>query len=431
MLIPLIIIATFLLVLLIYYYYYYYHKVEKFTDPDNNLDSISAALNGIISGDIIAQHPYVEKLSDIRSNSQLKIYLTSFSERTNYDNSVKVYLPEMSRWNNFIKENETFYIASTQRTMPIIRPGGMPLNNISLQGIPSDELAIANTQNALPSFSATFFINFTAAAAAVFEIPVNGFELFEIYLESPNYSRLSLKNGSDNNNCILELELGNGLSNTLSTGDILKSVLMSGTNVIAITITCNITSGEIAPHIYIGSISSSGVYSGIGSYTMDAYTPTKSLTLGNSQITINKKKDPLNASLLAFLYYSKEIGFEEHKSLTTYLTSQNTSLPVITTVLESASDKLREIKNYISNNTRVQDSLQDQLAKCKASIPPVVKAFGHNINMDGISSVSTEDLRACSVLEIKDRLKNAVASAPRFQISLPPDIPEGTPAIEP
>lgn len=433
MLIPLIIIATILIALFIYYYHYY--KVEKFTAATKSVDIIATALNGIISGDIISDHPYIEKLTEITPSSQLKLYLTSFSEKTNYDNTVNVYIPESSRWNNFIKANQAFIVTTTQGTMPPVRPGGMPLNNISLHGIPSDELAVANTQNALSSFSATFFINFTQpAASSNYELPATGFELLKIYLETPNYIRLTLKN-VDNDNCKLELEIGNGPGNTLNTGNISKSLLMTNSDV-AITITCSISGTNITPIIYIGSISSGTTYSAIGDgnnsgvpgkYTMAQYSVSGGLVLGNSQITINKNRDPLAAKLLAFLYYSRSIIEEEHKTITEYLTKQNTTLPVITSTLDSAVGKLQEIKDYLAANTATQGTLQAQLDACKASIPPVVKAFGHKITMDGVSSVSKEDLRSCSVLEIKDRLRNAIAATPeaetetpgRFQIALP------------
>jgi hypothetical protein len=435
-----------------YYYYYYCRKIEKFAEAasvttENTVDALSATLNGIISGEIISQTPYIEKLGAIPENAKLKIYLSSFSEKTNYDNRVNVYIPEASRWNNFIKANQAFtLVTNTQNIIPTVRYGGMSLNNISLLGIPSDELAIVNTQNRLPPFSATFFINFTTPAAAPFILPRNGFELFRIYLESPNYVRLTLKDSTADTNCKLLLEIGNG--NILDTGDILKSALMSG-DTVAITITYGISSGnKVIPNIYIGKMPATE-YVGIGPgsdpvapdttgvsgrYTMTEYLTESPLILGNSQMTINKNKDLLNASLLAFMYHSNiSMTFDDHKKLTEYLAKQNTDMPVIADVLTSASDKLQEIKDYITANTSAQLGLQQQLDKCKATVvkKPVVKAFGHLIKLDGISDsdVTSEDLRSCSILEVKNRLTNALAATnsaattatggPRFQINMP------------
>jgi hypothetical protein len=429
--------------------YYYCRKVEKFSQPavsENSVDALSATLNGIISGEIISQTPYIEKLDTILEHSKLKIYLSSFSEKTHYDNRVNIYEPNALKWNNFIKAGEEFtIITQNANSIPIrLKPDGMPLNNISLTGISSDALAI---ENRLPSFSATFFINLQKPDTGSFIIPPNGFELFQIYLESPNYVRLTLKDSAVVNNCKLLLEIGNGVVNTLDTGDILKSVLMSGETV-AITITYGISSGnKVTPNMYIGKMTAAG-YVGIGPgsapvppntnavegmYTMQVYE-TSPLTLGNTPMTINKNRDPLKASLLAFMYHSNiSITFENHKALTGYLTTQNTAMPVIADVLTSASTKLQEIKDYITANTSAQLGLQEQLDKCKATIaetPVAVKAFSHLIKMDGVSNVTTEDLRSCSILEIKNRLTNALAATnsaatttatggPRFQINMP------------
>jgi len=447
---PLIIISLVLIGLSAYYYYYYCRKIEKFAQPAvsvNTVDALSATLNGIISGEIISQTPYIEKLIDnIPAYDKLKIYLSSFSEKTHYDNQINVYDTNAQKWNNFIKAGKAFTII-TQNASSIpnrLKPNGMSLDSISLHGISSDDLAILNTQNRLPSFSATFFINFKKPNTEPFTLPSNGFELFRIYLEAPNYVRLTLKD-SNPTNCKLTLEIGDGDGNTLDTGDILKSELMSGDSVVAITITCGINNDKVTPTIYIGKSSTSSIYVpiGLGSvqdtarvsgrYTMPEYSTTSPLILGNSQMTINKNKDPLSASLLAFMYYSNiSITFENHKTLTEYLTKQNTAMPVIADVLTSASDKLQQIKNYITANTSAQLGLQEQLDKCKASIaetPAAVTAFNHLIKMDGVLDVSTEDLRSCSVLQVRNRLTNAVAAAAsnitdpdsplRFQINMP------------
>jgi hypothetical protein len=131
-------------------------------------------------------------------------------------------------------------------------------------------------------------------------------------------------------------------------------------------------------------------------------------------MSINKKQDPLDANLLAFMFFSEPLASAKHDEVTTYLATQNrTETGLLSTLNNSATTQLENIRNLIATNTATQGTLQAQLNACKATIAatPVVKAFGHKITMDGVSSVSTEDLRACSFLEVKNRLTNAVAAA--------------------
>ena len=428
----LIIIATLLIGLLIYYY----NKVEKFTAEPVNIqdavDGLGTLLSAVGSGNIPEGHPYVETLANIPSSSNLKLYLTSFSERTNYDNGVKTYIPESSRWSNFIKSNQSFFVKGSQDNITaVIRPGGMLLNKVTLEGMRSDELNTVDTDYTLKSFSATFFIKFTPPQTGSNYVIPDNCELFTISLETPNYMRLMLIEGSDDLKCKLELQIGES-SSKLTTAEIDKSALMS-VNPTSITITCNISSDNIKtiPTIYIGN-SDGTTYSPIisGTDTPPTFTHDK-LILGNSRISINTKNTELDARLLAFMFFSSVLTETEHKLLTSYLVSQNSLTPsILSTLNTSATAQLENIRQLIANNTATQGTLQEQLNKCKASIPPVVKAFGHAIKMDGVSSVSTEDLRSCSVLEIKNRLTAAVAAttastetsgtaASRYQISMP------------
>lgn len=439
-----IIIATILIALFIYYNYY--HKVEKFTGPVNiqdAVDGLTQLLAAVGSGNIPEGSPYVETLSGVPST--LDFYLTSFSQRTKYDNSVKVYLPEMQRWYNFIKANQSFFVKGDQAnlTAPIYRTsdtgGGMRLKNVALEGLRSDELNI--TDYSLKSFSATFFMTFATAQ----QIPTGGYELFTISLEAPNYSRLTLKKDSDTH-CKLELQIGE-TTNVITTDPISKATLMTA-NPVAITITCTIVGSEITANIFITKTTVSGNTTDIT--TITAITATEpninlvtgnKLILGNSRISINKKQDPLDANLLAFMFFSEPLASGKHDEVTRYLATQNRAeTGILSTLNTDATAQLQNIRNLIATNTATQGTLQEQLNACKATIAatPVVHAFGHKITMNGISSVSTEDLRACSVLEVKNRLTNAVAAASGTtdsgyarKINMPPNTPESTTPIAP
>jgi hypothetical protein len=461
-LVSLIIIATILIALFIYYYRC--HKVEKFTEPQVNIqdavDGLTQLLASVGSGNIPEGSPYVETLSDVPST--LDFYLTSFSQRTKYDNSVKVYLPEMQRWYNFIKANQSFFVrplSTSDLTASIYRTttgtgGGMRLKNVALEGLRSDELAIeTSTDYSLKSFSATFFMTF----ATGFTIPSSGCELFTISLESPNFVKLTMiDDDSTSGNCKFELQVGETAAHKITTGTVLKTSLVSGSPV-AITIVCEITD-NVKMNIYVGNYNSTNTppyYQIVTSPTTVTYTPTSPLILGNSRMSINKYQKDLDANLLAFMFFSQPLTSTVHETITAYLATQNLpSTGLLSTLNNSATTQLQNIRELIKTNTATQGTLQAQLNACKATIAvtPVVKAFGHKITMDGVSSVSTEDLRACSLLEVKNRLTNAVAAASGTTattpsatvattpsattgysraINMPPDTPASTTAIAP
>ena len=439
---PLIIIAIVLIGLSVYYYYYY-HKVEKFTEPQVNIqdavDGLTQLLASVGSGNIPEGNPYVEKLETVPSS--LKFYLTSFSQRTKYDNGLKVYLPEMHRWYNFIKANESFFVrpvsiseltASIHRTDTI--GGGMPLKKVALEGLRSDELNM--TDYKLKSFSATFFMTFantgavgigsTNAPPRTFTVPEKC-ELFTISLESPNFVKLSLIDSTVVGKCNFVLQVGTDTNKI--TGDIPKSNLISDSPV-AITISCKIDA-KVTMNMYIGKYGGTPTpdYSSIITIDEKVYTPDSPLILGNSRMSINKNQSELDANLLAFMLFSEPLGLSEHKAVTTYLAKENIpTTGILSTLNTAATAQLQNIRDLIATNTATQGTLQEQLDACKkASIvkTPVVTAFSHLINMDGVSDVTKEDLRSCSVLEVRNRLTNVLAATstsnaiPRFQINMP------------
>lgn len=424
MLIPLIIIATILIALYIYYY-----KVEKFTEEPVNIqdhvDGLAKLLSAVGSGNIPETSPYVETLASIPLSTALKLYLTSFSARTHYDNNVRVYIPEMQRWNNFITVNQSFFVKGAPDALTVsIRENGMKLKNVALEGLRSDELN--NTDYLLKPFSASFAIKFNTDQKNVTDSL--SYELFTISLETPNYVRLTLVN-KDANNCEFELVIGES-DNKITTNSIAKNDLMTG-NPAIITITCNIVNNEISSNIFISKLTDTIV-------TFDDDKPEKytlstgnKLILGNSRISVNKNQSALDANLFAFMFFSSALTNTDHQNIATYINQQNSpATGILSTLNTTAAQQLQAIRDLIANNTTTQGTLQAQLDACKASIPPVVRAFGHTISMNGTSSVSSEELRACSALEIKNRLTTAVANAAatttgtktatsRFQLNIP------------
>lgn len=449
---PLIIIAVVLIGISVYYYYYY-RKVEKFAEEPVNIqdavDGLAQLLTEVGSGNIPEGHPYVETLETVPSS--LKFYLTSFSQRTKYDSGLKVYLPEMQRWYNFIKANESFFVRGASNDISAsIQGSGMKLKNVALEGLRSDELNM--TDYSLKSFSATFFITFaeTAEGSNTFIVP-DKCDLFTISLESPNFVKLSLIEGAAAGSgsgaaavavastCNFVLQIGSTGEHQVTTPPINKADLILGSPV-AITISYNIntTTNKVLMDMYIGKyLSQTQSYSDIITPVSKEYllsSLSSPLILGNSRMSINKNQTSLDANLLAFMLFSTQLSSTDHVNVTTYLAKENrTETGILNTLNTAATTQLQTIRQLIATNTTTQGTLQQQLNKCKASVKiqtPVVKAFSHLIKLDGdlASDVSTEDLRSCSVLEVKKRLANAVTAAaatatatggPRFQINMP------------
>lgn len=421
MLVPLIIIVTILIALYIFYIYYY--KVEKFTEDNiqDHVDGLAKLLSAVGSGNIPETSPYVETLATIPLSTALKLYLTSFSARTHYDNSVRVYIPEMQRWNNFITTNQSFFVKGAPDALTAsIRENGMKLKNVALEGLRSDELN--NTDYLLKPFSASFAIKFNAQQKAV---TTNlSYELFTISLETPNYVRLTLVN-IDVNDCKFEFVIGES-NNKITTNSIAKNDLMTA-NPAIITITCNIISNEISSNIFINKLTDTILTFDVNEPENYPLTTGNKLILGNSRMSINKNQSALDANLFAFMFFSSVLTKTDHDNIATYINQQNSPATGILSMLNTtAAEQLQNIRDLISNNTTTQGTLQAQLDACTASIPPVVRAFGHTISMNGTSSVSSEELRSCSALEIKKRLTTAVTNAAastattgRFQLNIP------------
>ena len=247
-------IILFIVALLGILVYYLFRRREKFTDNiQEKIDETLRLVSTIGSGDVPEGTAYVETLTNIPSHNSLKLYLTSFSDRTQYNNAVEIYVPETQRWNNYLAGNQSFFIKkSTSAVLPaLLRDNGMPLKNISLEGIQLEALNASGYN--LSSFSTSFFIKFVV-------VPLNATtELFTIPLEAPNYARLSIINNG--NICNFSFEVGNGAANTLTTTTNIASanITQPSTPPLCITATFDTSySGSNVLKLYAGSSVVSG-----------------------------------------------------------------------------------------------------------------------------------------------------------------------------
>ena len=110
-------IILFIVALLGILVYYLFRRREKFTDNiQEKIDETLRLVSTIGSGDVPEGTAYVETLTNIPSHNSLKLYLTSFSDRTQYNNAVEIYVPETQRWNNYLAGNQSFFIKKNQRS---------------------------------------------------------------------------------------------------------------------------------------------------------------------------------------------------------------------------------------------------------------------------------------------------------------------------
>jgi hypothetical protein len=413
-----------LILLSIAFYHYYTKNKETFADNlQDKIDETIRIANTIGSGDIPEGTTYVEK--DIPLFSNLKLYLTAFSDRTNYNNEVEIYVPETQRWNNFVAPNQSFFInKGTTTILPaILRDGGMPLKDTALEGIQPEHLNTSGYE--LPSFSASFFIKINTVPI------IDNTELFSIPLEAPNYARLTLVK-TDTGKYKFAFQLGeNTEDNILQTEEIDSNIIINTTNPLSITIALDKANSKI--FIFIGTVSLSGAshtYTNIQK-TDKVYTSMPSCILGNSRMSINKTKSALDAGLYGFMYHNISLTESQHQELSIYLQKQKTEpVRILNTINDTLATNLNNLRNLISSSTVSQGLLQQQLDACKASLPQAVKIFGHKIHLDGeIPAISTADLRGCSMLQVKQRLRDAVSGTAtqesnksRFKIDYPDNV---------
>jgi len=339
---------------------------------------------------------YIEDKKAIPNHENLKIYLTSYSDKTGYAAKDTVYYPEIQKWNNFIAGNEAFLIVSTT-TLPtsIKYPLGLDLKNRTLNGVRSD--MINQADYILGSFSASFYLKFKDLTFEDGESkPI---ELLDIYVETPNYVKVqfeAIPGDADNLNIILHV---GGPQNRYDIR-ISKDTLKSNGNLVLFTVVYDASSKPKPTLVcYLGETQYEKIID-----------PAPQIYLGNSRMRINGSGN-LDASLHAFMFFKSALTAEHQKSLKEYLEKQQSGVNNILRMVGQLTDgQLAQIKSLLSDQTLSLEELRKQLQTCQTSQKETVKvpeAFKYKIQMDGWSSITPEDLQSCSVLNIKKRTGTA------------------------
>ena len=330
---------------------------------------------------------YTEDFENIPNKDALSLYLTTFSDYTLYDENEKVYNPQTQRWNNFVTKDQPFFIISSD-TLPysIKAPAGLSIKNKSLSGIRSDALSVQD-DFMLKSFSVSFFLKMNSI---VFD-GVDKMELLDIYVETPNYVRVYLGTIPDDTTKInIVIHLG-GPTNVYSIPVAKDTLLTTGSPILLSIIYNNEVKDETKLLCYLGETQ----------HEVNI-VPSPTIFLGNSRIRINKS-GKIDAEMYAFMYYNNILKIEDHKRLKSYLDNQLSGINSIIDKLKKVTDEeLNKLTEELNKKTKYADKLRKELTeKCGPvdEIEPTKPKY--SIDMMGKSDITAEDLKSCSVLNIK------------------------------
>jgi hypothetical protein len=367
------------------------------------LNSLQSSLTSISSGNIPSDFKYIEDITKIPNNSELLLYSTSFSEKTNYNKQIDTYIPSSQRWNNFIHDEQSFFILTNKPLQHSIKPpAGLPLKDTKLEGIRSDE--INKSDYLLKSFTAVFFLNFNDIT---FEESSDVIEILSISLEAPNYVRLTLeKNISNPSDVYIYTHVGENNTTNKSGISVPKSTLISNTGVIiSFVYQETSTSASVLRKLYINKLTGD-----TPSHVSNSYTVNTPLVLGNTRMVINKYTT-LNANIFAFMYYSKALTVAEHNIIVDYLNNQKSGIDSVAATIQALSQiRINEISQLIESQTNATTSVREELNRCIAEknaiapAPMIIPEFRYKVAMNGSIPVTPEEIRNWRFLNIEERL---------------------------
>lgn len=338
-------------------------QISDSSKPLTTLDAIHSYLQNA-PPEVASKFEYVEKLENIPGYKDLRIYLSTFSDKTYYDRSIPNYIAQSQRFNNFLDEKQSFFLLTNNALPTSIRPpNGLPLKGTRINGIRSD--LINQEDYLLGSFSVSFYLKINNI---VFQDAKN-IELLDIFVESPYFVRMSFSPGETKDNVNITLNIG---SNVLVI-PMPITTLQSGANRILFTMTYD--DSQVERDDDKGATQPIGVvsfYIGDEKYA-NKIVPKPEIILGNSPIRINKSGN-MDATLYAFMFYKAAITFESHKALRSYFDEQFTGInSVIRMVNTMQQEQEKVIKSYVTEQTNLVSRLKKQLETCNAKSIPAKK----------------------------------------------------------
>jgi hypothetical protein len=331
-------------------------KQQSPNRPLTTLDAIHAYLQNA-PPEVISKFEYIEKLESIPGYKDLLIYLSTFSDKTYYDHTTPNYVAQSQRFNNFLDENQSFFLLTNNALPNSVRPpNGLPLKGTRINGIRSD--LINQNDYLLGSFSVSFYLKVNNI---VFPNG-NDIEILDIFVESPYFVRISFSPGETADNVNIALNIGS----SLFVIPMPISTLQSGANRILFTMTYD--DSQVEREDEEGATQPIGVvsfYIGDEKYA-NKIVPKPEIILGNSPIRINKSGN-MDATFHAFMFFKSAITFETHKALRFYFDEQFTGINnVIRMVNAMQKEQEKVIKSYVTEQTNLVARLKKQLETCNA-----------------------------------------------------------------
>lgn len=341
---------------------------------------------------------YIEPLNDIPYYKNLVLYGTIFSDKTHYDKEVDVYIPTMSRWNNFIKDGQHFFMNATSLPPKIKSPEGLLLKDRSLSIHNDDNVFGKNFE--ITQFTVTMVLKFnTIDFGTSTEI-----ELLSIALETPNVIRLTLEPDPDNDeNVFLYSHIGDNETGSKSGISIVKTTFDDEITLSFVYL--KDSAGNCRRYLFKNGTTNM--------HTSESYVLNYPLKLGITGAIINKGKN-LDATLNMFMYH--DMAFTDvtnHTKIHDYYTTQKSGLATITSFINNVTkEQLLSIKSIIDDSTITQAKMKEELDKCMANKTPQKEEFKYKISSIGNVQLSDEDIGSCPLLNIDKRISSSPSSSP-------------------
>lgn len=331
------------------------------------------------SQDQLNQYVYTEDLAKFPLATNLKMYLTSFSDHL-ASGSGSPYTAADGRWYNFKDGNSAFTLTNANGVPTSIKTtntidGGVPLLNTVMTGPSSESFASATsaTPYELPNFTVAWYLkNF-----AISSTETRDYTLFEMFAESPNYVRLFVQPSADGTTVEIKAKLG-GTVYTLENSQgtpVAAAALSSGSGPLTMAFTykkcstANCTDGAVT--FYIGTDT-----------TLSAtLTSQDTIKLANSNVKINSNSN-IGAKLYAFAFWDNTFSASDVSSLDKYWSNEMKSIRltelVMTAIAAEAAQQAAAAAKVIAENA----AAQNELATCR-------RVAEERANVAGLSVANT------------------------------------------
>lgn len=425
------------------YFRFVAKKQEKFTNFEDSVNTLmtnislsltqgsslssTSTTKPSISTSSSAECPagvYTEDISGIPYYKLLRIYLSSFSDRSS-DGTTAPYCIKQLRWFDINTPSIYFNINSTAPPANILGTG-LYTKNVTLIGPPSEYLANDKLSYELKPFTIFFYASLSQPDFT------NDKEItiFRIYSETPNGVRLIMKESPKYNRTRVQLILGTNQNRY--TWDITTSTLISNGNpsIYALTFDTDLKTSDKVATLYIGK----------SEYIANVEF-TEAIKLSNSRMEINTSGAWM-AILYSFGFIDRKLTNTEVATLGNYMYNQHTgkTREMVIQTQELQNTMNEKLNTELTNMASKIDERDDKIAKCltsKEQQPDKKKKW--NIFMPSSDTAVATDTEVCSGLKIPSPSPSTAKASVKtptgdtgmnYHISYPQDISSETTPVE-